>query len=221
MSIGLILLIVVAVLVLFGVAQRVLDKLRLTDRQAILFVALIFIGGLIPDIQITDMLRVNIGGCLVPLGLCVYLFIKAGTAWERVRSILAALLSGTAVFFLGRLLPNEPEAMWFDPNYIYGIAAGLIAFLFGGSRRGAFIAGVLGVLLADTAQAILNWNMGIRQPLNLGGAGALDAVVLSGLIAVLLSELIGELVERGTRGKQRDRKREFRDGEFVQKEKRK
>lgn len=221
MSIGLILLIAVAILVMFGVAQRVLDKLRLTDRQAILFTALIFIGGLIPDIQVTNLFRFNIGGCLVPLALCVFLLIKADTAWETWRALIASVLTGAAVFFLGRLLPNEPDAMGFDPNYIYGIAAGLLAFVFGGSRRGAFVAAVLGVLLADTAQAIINWNTGIMQPLTLGGAGALDAVILSGLIAVLLTELIGELLERATRGTHRDEDREFEDGEFVRREKRK
>lgn len=45
MSIGQIILILVSVLVAAGVCQRALDRLRLTDRQALLFVALIFIGG--------------------------------------------------------------------------------------------------------------------------------------------------------------------------------
>lgn len=44
MSIGLILLVIVGILVLCGVAQRVLDKLRLTDRQALLFVALLLVA---------------------------------------------------------------------------------------------------------------------------------------------------------------------------------
>ena len=39
MSVGLILLAVVGILILFGVAQRVLDRLRLTDRQALVFTA--------------------------------------------------------------------------------------------------------------------------------------------------------------------------------------
>ena len=45
MSVGLILLIVAGLLVLLGVGQRVLDKLRLTDKQALLFIALIIAGG--------------------------------------------------------------------------------------------------------------------------------------------------------------------------------
>ena len=40
MSLGRILLLAVSVLVLFGVGQRVLDKMRLTDRQALFFMAL-------------------------------------------------------------------------------------------------------------------------------------------------------------------------------------
>ena len=70
MSIGQIILILVSVLVAAGVCQRALDRLRLTDRQALLFVALIFIGGLLPDIPI-GRVRVNVGGALVPFGLAV------------------------------------------------------------------------------------------------------------------------------------------------------
>lgn len=221
MSLGLILLIAVGILVLAGVAQRVLDKLRLTDKQAMLFVALIFLGGLIPDIPLGPMLSVNIGGALVPLGLCVYLWIKAGTAMERARSAIAAVLTAVAVYLIGHYFPNEPETMPMDPNYLYGIAGGVIAYLLGRSRRGAFIAGVVGVLLADVFQAAVNWAGGIEQPLNLGGAGAIDAVVISGLIAVLLGELVGEIVERISRGTHPDTRREFAGGEFIRRERRK
>ena len=220
MSIGLILLVAVSALVLFGAAQRVLDRLRLTDRQALLFAALIFGGGLIPDIRVTNLLRVNVGGCLVPLALCIYLIAKAGTAWEKWRTVLASLVTAAAVFLLGRYLPNEPEAMAFDVNYAYGIAAGLVAFAFGGSRRGAFVAGIMGVLLADTVQAVMNWRMGIMQPLRLGGAGGLDAAVIAGLVAVMLAELMGELLERASRGNHDERDRAFEGGEIRREDER-
>lgn len=220
MSLGLILLIVTAILILFGVAQRVLDKLRLTDRQALLMVALIFFGGLLGDIPLGERLSVNLGGAVVPLILCVYLLVKAGTAWERWRSLLAALITAAAVWLIGHLTPSEPEAMPFDVNYAYGLAAGLIAYLFGRSRRAAFVAGVLGVMAADIAQAVVNWNQGIDQRLALGGAGAVDAIVISGLVAVLLAELVGELTERVVRGR-REESRALQDGHFVRGEKRK
>lgn len=217
MTLGLILLVIAGVLVLFGVGQRVLDKLRLTDRQALLFIALIIAGGFIPDIPVTPQFSFNIGGALIPLGLCVYLWIKADTAAERIRSIAAALVTGAAVYALGRFMPDEPETIVIDPGYMHGLAAGVIGYLFGRSRRGAFIAGVVGVMLASVASAVQVWSMGISQRLVLGGAGAFDVIVMSGLIAVLLSELIGEISERIKRGRQRPT-REFKNGEFVRKE---
>ena len=54
MTIGLILLTVTGLLILFGALQRVLDRLRLTDTQAIVFVVLIIAGGFVPDIPVTD-----------------------------------------------------------------------------------------------------------------------------------------------------------------------
>ena len=84
---------------------------------------------------------------------------------------------------------------------MYAICGGIIAWLLGRSRRSAFIAGILGVLLADTATGVVNWTRGIQQVLYLGSAGALDAVVLSGVTAVMLCELFGEIMERMARGK--------------------
>ena len=84
--------------------------------------------------------------------------------------------------------------------YLNGIVGGVIAYVLGRSRRGAFVCGVLGVLWADIAVFAVNRSRGIDQPLVLGGAGVFDAMVISGLIGVVLAELVGELLERLTRG---------------------
>ncbi len=220
MSTGLILLIIAGILIAFGVAQRVLDRLRLTDRQALFFAALLFIGGLLPDIPITPLVSVNIGGALVPLGLSIYLLIRAGTAREVIRTLIASALTAAAIYFLGRMLPDEPEAAFMDYNYLYGLVAGAVAYLFGRSRRGAFVAGILGAVIADIWSAAQVWMQGVQQPLYLGGAGAMDVVVISGLTAVLLAELIGELLERLSRGTEPDHDREFADGVFVERSRR-
>ena len=69
-SVSLILLAAVSALVLFGVAQRVLDRMQLSDRAALLVAAAIFFGGLIPDIRF-GAVSFNIGGFAVPLGVCI------------------------------------------------------------------------------------------------------------------------------------------------------
>lgn len=199
MSVGMILLMVVAVLIFFGVAQRVLDKMRLNDRTALLVVALMFFGTLIPNITI-GMVSFSVGGALIPLLVCVYLLIKADTGKEKARAMIGAVITGGAVYALSALLPSEPEQLPIDPLYLYGAVGGLIAYALGRSRRAAFICGVLGVMLSDTATAVVNWSRGVMQTLTLGGAGVFDALVISGILGVLLCELIGEITERVTRG---------------------
>ena len=219
MTIGFILLLAAGLLILFGAGQRVLDRLRLTDRQAILFIVLIIAGGFAPDIRVTDRFSFNVGGALIPLLLCLFLFVKAGSGYERARGLIAALITGIAVWLLGRWLPADPSAMAIDPNYAFGVAAGIIAYVLGRSRRCAFIAGTLGVMLANLAAWGYANAQGADQALVLGGAGGFDVIVLSGLIAVLLSELVGELIERAKRGRQKPT-REFVNGDFVRREQR-
>lgn len=217
MTIGMSILIVVAILILLGVGQRVLDRMRLNDKLALLFIALIIGLGFVPDIRVTDVFAFNLGGAVVPLALCIYLFVRADTAWERWRSILASIITGAAIFAIGVFAPDEPETITVDPIILYGLAAGLIAYIFGRSRRCAFIAGVIGMMLSDTANAIYVWSKGVPQDFVLGGAGAADGIVIAGIVAVLLAELLGEVIERMKRGTQRPT-REFRNGEFVKEE---
>lgn len=203
MSIAMILLTVAAVLIFFGVLERVLDRLHLTDRAALILIALMFIGTLLPNIEIGQV-SVSVGGALIPLGVCGYLLFKADTAWERARTLLGAVLTAAAIYGLSMLLPDEPEAMWMDPLLLYGIAAGVIACLLGRSRRGAFVCGVIGVMLADIVTAIGNWRRGVMQQLVLGGAGVADAVILAGMTGLLLAELVGEIMERFARRREKD-----------------
>lgn len=214
MSVGLTLLVIVTILVLLGVCRGVLDKMGLNDRQALIITGALFVGGLIPDIPLGGEVYVNIGGALIPLAVCVYLIVRAGTAKERARALIGALVTGLAVYWLGRFMPDEPEAIAFDPNYIYGLAGGLTAYLLGRSRRGAFVAGVLGVMGADIYQAVELRARGVNQALHLGGAGAVDVIVIAGLTGVILAEVVGEIIERVTRGATRDESREFKDGKI-------
>jgi len=199
MSVGMILLTVTAILVFFGVAQRVLDKLHLTDRAALVLIALMFFGTLLPSITI-GRVSFSIGGAVIPVGICIYLLIRADTARERIRALLGSLITAGIIYAISHFMPGEPEAIVVDPLYLNGLVGGIVAYVLGRSRRGAFVCGVLGVLWADIAVSVLNWRRGIPQPLVLGGAGVFDAIVISGLTGVVLAELVGEVFERVVRG---------------------
>ncbi|HQA59719.1 MAG TPA: DUF1614 domain-containing protein [Tepidanaerobacteraceae bacterium] len=194
MPAGVILLLVIAVLIYFGLLQRVLDRMHMTDSMAIIFIGLMVIGSFLPDIPLGGRMSINIGGGIVPIALALYLIVTADSNQEKVRSIIAALITGTAIYVAGRILPAEPGTMIVEPILAFAIIAGIIAFIFGRSRRGAFIAGILGIIISDIISAL-----GIAaRPVGttIGGAGILDAAVISGVIAVGLCEIVGETGEK-------------------------
>lgn len=199
LPIGLITLIVVAVLIYFGLAERVLDRMRLTDRAALGVIALIIVGSFLDVTLVPGPIRllVNVGGALVPAILAIWLLVTADTAREKVRGTLAAVVTGAAIYAAGRVLPVDPEQNpLIEPTYVYALAGGLVAYLFGRSRRAAFVAGVLGVILADLAhyaQLLLTRSPGRTW---LGGAGAFDTTIIAGVLAVFLAEVVGETRER-------------------------
>lgn len=200
MSAGMLILTLTAVLVFFGIAQRVLDRMRLTDRQALVLVAAMFVGTLLPNVTL-GRVSASLGGAVIPLGVCIYLLIGAERGLEVARALIGAVLTAAAVYALSIFLPDEPEQLWIEPTLLYGMSGGIIAYILGRSRRAAFISGVLGVMLVDVVNALVLWSRGVDQQLVLGGAGLADSVVISGMLAVLLAELVGEIVERIQRGK--------------------
>lgn len=198
MPIGMMMLLVVGVLVYFGIAHRILDRMRLTDKQALLVIGAIIAGSFIdiPLMQAPVQVSVNVGGALVPVLLAIWLIGKADETRERVRAILATLLVAASVSLGSRYLPYEPENMFLDPKIIYGISAGMIAYLAGRSRRSAFIGGVLGIVLSDIIHMVTIMNLGIAGTTNIGGAGAFDVIIIAGIVAVMVAELVGETREK-------------------------
>lgn len=209
MPIGMIMLLVVGVLVYFGVAHRILDRMRLTDKQALLFILAVIAGSFIdiPLMRTPVDVSINVGGALLPALLSIWLIFKADETAERVRAILAAILVATAVSLGSRYLPYEPENMFLDPKIIYGVSAGLIAYLAGRSRRSAFVGGVLGIVLSDIVHLVTLMGLGIAGTTNVGGAGAFDVVLIAGIVAVMVAELVGETREKMQGGPQLGRYR--------------
>lgn len=198
--IGVILLVVASILIYFGVAHRILDRLRISDKAALAVIAAMIIGSFI-SIPIPGPVQasLNVGGALIPIGLAVYLLSKAGTTKEWVRALVATALTGGIIYYVFSVLasgnPESPFA-WLNSVYLYPVIAGLIAYIVGRSRRAAFVSATLGVLSADIINYVYLATRGIPGRVLIGGAGAFDSIVLSGIIAVLLAEVIGETRER-------------------------
>lgn len=196
--VGMILLVILSVLIYFGVLHRVLDRMKLTDRGALVGIAAIIVGSFI-DIPITSgriTTSINVGGAIIPLGLAVYLLVTAGTAKEWGRALLATVITGGLLMGSMSFLSEEPETMIIDPLWVFPLLAGVVAYIFGRSRRGAFVAATMGILLADIGYLLRLTATGTPGRVDIGGAGALDSLVIAGVFAVLLAEFVGEFRER-------------------------
>ena len=199
MPTGLVVLFAVALLVYFGVAHRVLDRMRLSDAQALAFLGLMVVGSFI-DLPLSrgrTSLSINVGGALVPVALSIYLLTRADTAKERVRAVVAAAATAIVIRVIGSFTTfDPPQTNLIDPLWLSALVGGVLGYLAGRSRRAAFVAGTLGVVLADVAYAVQAFVQGMRSDVSIGGAGVFDAVVLAGLISVAFAELFGEARER-------------------------
>ncbi|MBT9155837.1 MAG: hypothetical protein DDT37_00811 [Firmicutes bacterium] len=104
LPVGLIALVIVTILILSGVAQRVLDRMKRNDRTALMLVLAMLVGGFLPDLPLAPTLSINVGGGLIPIGISLYLFVTAGTAKERWRTVLATIATTSAIYLVSAYL---------------------------------------------------------------------------------------------------------------------
>lgn len=200
MPAGTTLLLVVAALIYFGAGQRVLDRLRLTDTQTLIFIALM-IGGSFITIPLRTgktSVSLNLGGALVPLILVGYLLVTADENREKFRAVVASIVTAGVIYGVSQLTDFDPSSKWLlvDPLWLFSIVAGIVGYLAGRSRRASFIAGVLGIFLVDVVHFIQAFTTNLPTRIVLGGAGVFDGMILAGLIALGLAEFVGETRER-------------------------
>lgn len=206
-----ILLVIASIAVYFGLAQRLLDRMRLSDKAALAIIAALIVGSFIdiPLFRGNIKVSLNVGGAVVPIGVAIYLFVKAGTLNEKLRTLIATGVTAIVIYAIGSIfLQGDPgQTGPIDPIYIYPLVGGGVAYLLGRSRRAAYIAATIGVLSLDFIHWIWLGTTNTPGVVNIGGAGAFDSIVVAGLFAVLLAEIIGETRERlqgGPESKGRD-----------------
>jgi len=130
------------------------------------------------------VVAVNVGGCIIPVGLCFY-FISLQLI-EPI-SLLIALSAITALSYqCSRIIPGLGVGM---PLFIAPLSSALLALLLDPAHAAhlAYISGVLGVLIgADILRLNNIKNLG-APVVAIGGAGTFDGIFLTGIIAALLA----------------------------------
>jgi uncharacterized membrane protein len=136
------------------------------------------------------IIAVNIGGCMVPLGISFFLLAWLARTGQDVMADVALATAITTVicYVAARPLPGVGIVM---PGFISPAAAALSALLLvpDAAPAAAFVAGTLGPLIGAD---FFHINDLIRNPrgvgmASIGGAGTFDGIVLSAILATLLA----------------------------------
>ncbi len=128
------------------------------------------------------IIAVNLGGCILPLGLSLYLLSKVSFTSVLICTILMTILSK----ILSRPVSGLGIVM---PAFIPPIFSALFALIFARNNPSAvaYISGVLGVIFgADLLNLHKLERIGYGM-LSIGGAGVFDGIYLVGIIAVLIA----------------------------------
>lgn len=130
------------------------------------------------------VIAVNVGGCLIPVGLCLY-FISLQLI-DPIK-IIAGILAITALSYqFSRIIPGLGVGM---PIFLAPLTSVLAALVLDPEHAAhlAYISGVFGVLIgADMLR--LNTIATLGTPVAaIGGAGTFDGIFMTGIIAALLA----------------------------------
>lgn len=215
--IGLIILGVLLLLMLFGVTQRVFDKMRLSTLWAVILTVAIGVGGLIPAIAIGNYFTFSIGGFLIPFLICLFLLFSMGWSWDLLRAMVATIVTAGSAFLLYWFVPGDTMGLRIATSVIVGIIAGGVSYLIGRSRRGAFFSAVMGVWIAQIIVFAINMNMGVANTvLTLGVGHFFNTVIIAAVSAMLLAIIIGEIAEHMSTRTRSARNLNYEAGEFYE-----
>lgn len=199
MTIGLIVLGVLAVLLFFGAAEKYFERLGLTSWLSFLLILALIIGAVMPEID-GGAFVMTVGGFIVPLIVMTVLFVFAAKSGDGLRAVLSALCV-TAVTTLFRLLFGvDTFAAVLTSSLLIGFVGGAVAYLCAGSRVGLLAGAMGGCILGDVLSASLLRGLFGLETYTLGGYGIFDALVVASVSGLLFCEVV-EIVRRALANK--------------------
>lgn len=154
--------------------------------------AVLGLPGFLPhleELRKETTIAVNVGGCLLPAALAVYEIMRLARS-ERPHLTLLALSVAVGInvavsWKLARVVPGVGIAL---PGLVPPLVAAAAALLFQAEAapQVAYVAGVLGPIIGADILHLPDLRSRPVALASIGGAGTLDGIVLSGVIATLL-----------------------------------
>jgi len=130
------------------------------------------------------IIAVNVGGCLIPVGLSFY-FMSLQLI-DPIKMIIGIMAITLLSYKSSELIPGFGVGM---PIFLAPLSAALLALVIDPEHAAqlAYMSGVLGVLIGADILRIKNITQLGSSIAVIGGAGTFDGIFLTGLIAALLA----------------------------------
>jgi len=134
-------------------------------------------------------LAINLGGAVVPLLICLYIFLRYPgyvLPWCLITIPIAVIVC----YKIARIIPNVGVAM---PTFIPPITASFLAMIFVGGGDVvslSYVTGVLGVLIGADLLNLSKITQTTASTISIGGAGTFDGIFLTGIVSVFLGKIV-------------------------------
>lgn len=189
MIIGLVLLGCVALLLVFGIAERVFKSFGVAYWLAFIMVGVLIGCAFIPSVTF-GVVTVDIAGFVAPIVFAIAFFVLAGRSREAIRALVA--MSAVAALFVAVRLLIDPIASDIVSALTVGFLCGATAYLVAKTKVSALAAIFGGFPLGEGVAALVGF-FTAGTPVLLGSAALYDAVILAAVFSVALYETVAAI----------------------------
>lgn len=129
-------------------------------------------------------IAINLGGCLIPAALSVFLFINSSLSLSS--TLLGITLISMISYFFSRPIQGLGIGM---PILVAPVSAALVGVLISPEQSAplAYISGTLGVLIGADLLRMKDISRLGTPYASIGGAGTFDGIFITGIVAALLA----------------------------------
>jgi len=132
------------------------------------------------------VIAVNVGGCIIPVLIVFYELIRLVYHGVYIAPLIAIFINIGACFTMSRSVKGVGVVI---PAFLPGLLAAFCGLLLypENSPAVAFCAGVLGPVIGADLLKLREFISAGSGLISIGGAGSFDGIVISGIVALLLS----------------------------------
>lgn len=194
MSIGLNLLIAIAILVAFGVPEKMLSRMNIRPWAAQVAIFAAIAGSIIPEFEVMNNIYISLGGALVPLTCAMILLGMNRSIKERLWGVGAALIAAACSYLLGQTLIFHVGI--FSTAHLQGLLVALIAVGLCKTYKSTLFASLIGVLLGNLIPLIVDLFTGGTISLFWGVGEELDMLVVAAAFGTVLCDVHSRIRNR-------------------------